>query len=124
MPDPEQPEEPQAADESGTVEGIGASDPMDLRMGDIVRLRKKHPCGGFDWEIVRLGGDIGLRCLLCQRRIILERPVLRRRIRQFVSRGDALSPEVERALYGESAPGGGAVGGGAVGGDDAGNAQT
>lgn len=113
MLDLEQPEEPPQAPEAG---GIDPSDPMDLRMGDIVRLRKKHPCGGFDWEIVRLGGDIGLRCLLCQRRIILERPVLRRRIRQFVSRGEALSPEVERALYGDS--------GRADGGDDAGNAQT
>lgn len=76
------------------------ADPMDLRMGDVVRLRKKHPCGGFDWEIVRLGGDIGLRCLTCDRRVILERPVLRRRMKQFVSRGEALSLEVERALYG------------------------
>lgn len=76
------------------------ADPMDLRMGDVVRLRKKHPCGGFDWEIVRLGGDIGLRCLSCDRRVILERPVLRRRMKEFVSRGPALSSEVERALYG------------------------
>ncbi len=35
--------------------------PMDLRIGDVVRLRKKHPCGGFEWEIVRVGADIGLR---------------------------------------------------------------
>ena len=72
-------------------------------MGDVVRLRKKHPCGGTDWEIVRLGGDIGLRCLTCDRRVILERPVLRRRMKQFVSRGEPLSPEVERALYGTAA---------------------
>lgn len=92
-------------------------DPMDLRMGDVVRLRKPHPCGGTDWEIVRLGGDIGLRCLTCNRRVILERPVLRRRMRQFVSRGEALSPEVARALYG---------GEGGVAGDiaDGGDAQT
>lgn len=111
MSDAEQPEE------SVPSEGIDPSDPMDLRMGDVVRLRKKHPCGGFDWEIVRLGGDIGLRCLLCQRRIILERPVLRRRIRQFVSRGEALSPEMKRALYEGGAPSDDAT-------DDAGNAQT
>jgi len=77
------------------------ADPMDLRMGDVVRLRKPHPCGGTDWEVVRLGGDIGLRCLKCDRRVILERPILRRRMKQFVSRGEPLSPEVERALYGD-----------------------
>lgn len=115
MPDPEAvPDQP---DESA---GIDPSDPMDLRMGDVVRLRKKHPCGGFDWEIVRLGGDIGLRCLLCQRRIILERPVLRRRIRQFVSHGEALSPEMERALYGDGV----ASRGDTIASDDAANAQT
>lgn len=75
-------------------------DPMDLRMGDVVRLRKPHPCGGTDWEVVRLGGDIGLRCLRCDRRIILERPVLRRRMKEFVSRGAPLAPEVEQALFG------------------------
>ncbi len=77
------------------------ADPMDLRMGDVVRLRKPHPCGGTDWEVVRLGGDIGLRCLTCDRRVILERPVLRRRMKQFVSRGEPLSQDVERALYGD-----------------------
>ena len=92
------------ADPSGGRPSDPPSDPMDLRMGDVVRLRKKHPCGGTDWEIVRLGGDIGLRCLTCDRRVILERPVLRRRMKQFVSRGEALAPEVERALYGASAP--------------------
>ena len=95
------------------------ADPMDLRMGDIVRLRKKHPCGGFDWEIVRLGGDIGLQCLTCRRRVILERPVLRRRIRQFVSRGEALSSDVERALYGPDI-----ASRGAIPGDDPRDAQT
>lgn len=76
------------------------ADPMDLRMGDVVRLRKKHPCGGTDWEIVRLGGDVGLRCLGCDRRVILERPVLRRRMKATISRGEAADPAVERALWG------------------------
>ncbi|MCH8962139.1 MAG: DUF951 domain-containing protein, partial [Bacteroidetes bacterium] len=37
-------------------------------MGDVLRLRKRHPCGGYEWEIVRLGADIGLRCCTCRRR--------------------------------------------------------
>jgi hypothetical protein len=35
----------------------------DYRMGDVVRLRKVHPCGGYEWKIIRLGADIGLECL-------------------------------------------------------------
>jgi hypothetical protein len=55
----------------------------------VVRLRKAHPCGGADWQVYRLGADIGLRCLTCGRRVMLERAVLERRIKQFVSRGAA-----------------------------------
>ncbi len=62
---------------------------MEIRLGDVVRLRKPHPCGGFDWEIVRLGADIGLRCLKCSHKVLLDRAVLERRIKQFVSRGAA-----------------------------------
>jgi len=75
-------------------------DPMDLRMGDVVRLRKPHPCGATDWEVVRLGGEIGLSCSGCRRRVILDRPTLRRRMKAFVSRGAPLDPDVARALYG------------------------
>jgi hypothetical protein len=55
----------------------------------MVRLRKPHPCGGSDWEVTRLGADIGLRCLGCGRHVMLERAVLERRMKQFVSRAEA-----------------------------------
>ncbi|HLG11649.1 MAG TPA: DUF951 domain-containing protein [Dehalococcoidia bacterium] len=53
----------------------------------MVRLRKPHPCGGYDWEVTRLGADIGLRCLQCGRRLLLERSTLERRLKQLVSHG-------------------------------------
>jgi hypothetical protein len=53
----------------------------------VVRLRKSHPCGGTDWQVTRLGADIGLRCLTCGRRILLERATLEKRLKQFVRRG-------------------------------------
>ena len=53
---------------------------MELRPGDTVRLKKIHPCGSYQWEVIRLGADIGLRCLGCQHRILMERGVLERRI--------------------------------------------
>jgi hypothetical protein len=52
----------------------------------VVRLRKPHPCGGYDWEVTRLGADIGLRCLVCGRRLMLERATLERRVKQVVSK--------------------------------------
>jgi hypothetical protein len=59
---------------------------LQLDLGDVVRLRRPHPCGGYDWQVVRLGADIGLRCLGCGRRVMLERPLLEKRLQQFVFR--------------------------------------
>ena len=63
---------------------------LEIRLGDVVRLRKPHPCGSADWTVVRLGADIGLRCLKCARRVLLDRVTLERRMKDFVSRGAAL----------------------------------
>ena len=62
--------------------------PIDFQVGDIVRLRKPHPCGGYDWEIVRLGADIGLKCQTCQHRVLLTRRELEKRLKTFVQRAD------------------------------------
>jgi hypothetical protein len=61
--------------------------PLELFMGDIVQLRKAHPCGSDQWRIVRLGADIGLRCLGCERKVLLPRRDLEKRLKKFVSRG-------------------------------------
>lgn len=62
---------------------------LGLLLGDVVRLRRPHPCGGDAWLIDRLGADIGLRCRTCGRHVLLERPLLERRLVEFVSRGEA-----------------------------------
>ena len=59
-------------------------------LGWVLRLRKKHPCGGTDWEVVRLGADIGLLCLTCKRRILLPRSALDRRVKTVVSSDGSL----------------------------------
>jgi hypothetical protein len=64
-----------------------------LLLGDIVRLRRGHPCGGDTWRIDRLGADIGLRCMTCQRHVLLERSTLERRLAGFIERGDAAVTE-------------------------------
>ena len=65
-----------------------AIDVSELRLGDVLRLRKSHACGASDWTVVRLGADIGLRCQRCGRRVLIERPVLERRATAVVSHGD------------------------------------
>lgn len=68
---------------------------LELFLGDVVRLRRTHPCGGSDWLVDRLGADIGLRCQGCGRHVLLERRALESRLAAFVTRGDpALSAAV------------------------------
>ena len=62
---------------------------VELLLGDVVRLRRAHPCGSSDWQIDRLGADIGLRCRACGRHVLLERRRLEQRLVAFVERGDA-----------------------------------
>jgi hypothetical protein len=57
-------------------------------LGDRVQLRKKHPCGSDTWTVVRLGADIGLVCEGCGRRVLLERRVLRQRMKQLLPPND------------------------------------
>ncbi|HZT08226.1 MAG TPA: DUF951 domain-containing protein [Chloroflexota bacterium] len=60
--------------------------PTEFRIGDVIRLRKPHPCGGYEWTVVRIGADIGLRCTTCNHRVMLPRSDVERRLKAFVSR--------------------------------------
>ncbi len=62
--------------------------PLELQVGDIVELRKAHPCGGRTWRITRVGADIGAECLQCQRYILVPRSRFERRIKRFLERGE------------------------------------
>jgi len=59
---------------------------IQIDLGDIVRLRKKHPCGSSEWEVVRLGVDIGLVCQGCGRRILLPRSKFNKQCKAIVRR--------------------------------------
>jgi len=61
---------------------------LTLYLGDLLRLRRRHPCGGDTWLVDRLGADIGLRCQTCDRHVLVERRTIERRLVEFVGRGD------------------------------------
>lgn len=62
-------------------------EPVPFYIDDIVRLKKPHPCGSYEWKVVRIGADIGLTCQTCGRRVLLPRRELERRLRGFIARG-------------------------------------
>lgn len=66
-------------------------DPTDIRLGDVVRMKKPHPCGGSDWRVVRLGTDIGLICLTCKRKVLLPRGQFAQRVKSHLERGPQIS---------------------------------
>lgn len=69
-----------------------------LLLGDIVRLKRRHPCGGDTWLVDRLGADIGLRCQICRRHLLVDRRRVEQRLVDFVSRGNpALTAAVGQA---------------------------
>ncbi len=61
---------------------------MEPKLGDVVQLRKKHPCGSHEWQVFRLGADIGIKCRGCNRRVLLERGVFQRKVRAVLHRAD------------------------------------
>ena len=64
-----------------------SGEPLQLFLDDVVRLRKPHPCGSFEWTVVRLGADIGLRCHGCNHKVLLPRRTIEKRLKTFVRRG-------------------------------------
>jgi hypothetical protein len=63
----------------------------DLRLKDRVQLRKPHPCGSYDWLVVRLGADIKIECLGCRRQVMLPRRKLARQVKKVFSEDENTS---------------------------------
>lgn len=58
---------------------------MDIQIGDVVTLKKQHPCGSKEWEVLRVGMDFRLRCLGCEHQVMIPRKQLEKNIRRIVS---------------------------------------
>ena len=63
--------------------------PKDVQVDDLVRLRKPHPCGSYEWRVVRIGADIGLKCQACGRRILLDRRTFNKRVKTIIQRAES-----------------------------------
>ena len=59
---------------------------MEYEVGDIVKLKKKHPCGRQEWEILRVGADFRLKCMGCGRQIMVERKLVEKNTRGLIKK--------------------------------------
>ena len=62
-----------------------------FKVGEILHLKKQHPCGGWLWQVERIGADIGLKCLTCGRFMVMPRQKLEKAVKS-VSTGAEQSP--------------------------------
>lgn len=58
--------------------------PKKFNLGDVVRMKKQHPCGNFDWEILRVGMDFRIRCVKCGRQVMLPRSKFEKSVKTIV----------------------------------------
>ena len=61
---------------------------QDVQVNDLVRQRKPHPCGSYEWQVVRIGADIGLKCQACGRRVLLDRRTFNKRVKTVIRRAE------------------------------------
>lgn len=65
--------------------GAGA---MEFSLGDIVALKKQHPCGSQEWEVLRVGMDFRLRCLGCDHQVMISRKQLEKSVRKITPKNE------------------------------------
>lgn len=58
--------------------------PVDLRLNDIVELKKQHPCGSKKWRVLRVGADFRIQCEECGHRVMISRVKLEKRIKKII----------------------------------------
>lgn len=66
--------------------------PVKYYIGDIVQMRKQHPCGGFEWEVLRVGADFRIKCLKCGHQVMLPRPKFEKGVKKIIK---SCAPEGE-----------------------------
>lgn len=59
---------------------------MDIQVGDILKLKKQHPCGSNQWEVLRIGMDFRLKCLGCNHQIMIPRKQVEKSTRQIIKK--------------------------------------
>lgn len=61
---------------------------MDIQVGDIVKLKKQHPCGSYEWEVLRIGADFRIKCRGCAHQIMIPRKTLEKSTKELKTPGE------------------------------------
>ncbi len=61
---------------------------MDYNVGDIVKMKKKHPCGSYEWEVLREGADFRIKCMGCGHQIMLKRSAFEKSVKSIITKNE------------------------------------
>ena len=61
---------------------------MDIKVGDVLTMKKQHPCGAAKWEVLRIGADFKLRCFGCGREVMSPRSKVEKSIKSIAAKTD------------------------------------
>ncbi|MCL1855426.1 MAG: DUF951 domain-containing protein [Clostridia bacterium] len=70
----------------------------EIRLQDIVQMRKTHPCGGDQWTVIRIGADIKMKCLGCGRIVMMDRADFVKRRKKVIAQGPVPEAETLREM--------------------------
>jgi len=68
----------------------GHNMPMDVRVGDVLELKKQHPCGSRQWKVLRVGMDFKLRCLGCGHELMIPRSKAEKAVKKLIREGETV----------------------------------
>ncbi|MEG0742163.1 MAG: DUF951 domain-containing protein [Clostridia bacterium] len=74
----------------------------EIRLGDVVKMRKTHPCGSDEWTVIRIGADVKIKCLGCGRIVMMERAEFVKRRKKVVTQGSVPEAETLRKMADQS----------------------
>lgn len=57
-----------------------------FEVGDIIKMKKPHPCGSYEWEVLRVGADFRLKCMGCGHQIMVPRKLVEKNTRQITKK--------------------------------------
>jgi len=63
---------------------------MNYNIGDIVQMKKNHPCGGKEWEILRIGMDFRIKCLTCGHLVMLSRQKFEKNMKKTIIKNNIM----------------------------------
>jgi len=56
---------------------------MEIQVGDIIKMKKQHPCGSYEWTVLRVGADFRLKCIGCDHQIMIPRKTVEKSVKEI-----------------------------------------